>query len=234
MLADQAGREAPALESVLSALGYDGEGVLVVGDSDPEASTQMVCGHYSFRGGADHPLLRALPDHVVVTQSTRVREPWLDEMLRLVARRGLLGYDRIHRIGDAALRDHLHRALARRHRAEPALQSVLEGFRDRQIGGALELMHRRPEQPWTVETLAGEVGMSRSRFAERFRDLLGVGPMSYLANWRLQRALALLDDTRASVQEVARRTGYRSPAAFSRAFVGKFGVAPSDYRRAGA
>ena len=73
--------------------------------------------------------------------------------------------------------------------------------------------------------------MSRSRFAERFSDLMGTGPMAYLADWRLQKALSLLDDSRCSVQQVALRTGYRSPAAFTRAFAGKFGVPPTEYRR---
>ncbi len=234
VLADRPGRDAPPLEEVLSVLGYDGEGVLVVGDGDPDASTQMVCGHYSFRRRADHPLLRALPDHLVVTQTMRAREPWLDEMLRLVARRvfsdAIGSAASVTRLSEIIFIELLRVAIGQ----SEGLQAVLEGFRDRQVGKALALMHRAPERPWTVEALAAEVGMSRSRFAERFRGLLGVGPMSYLGDWRLQRALALLDDTRSSVQEVARRTGYRSPAAFSRAFVGKFGIAPSDYRRASA
>jgi transcriptional regulator GlxA family with amidase domain len=55
--------------------------------------------------------------------------------------------------------------------------------------------------------------------------------MAYLSDWRLQKALALLDTSRASVKQVAGQTGYRSPAAFSRAFSGRFGLTPSEYRR---
>ena len=76
--------------------------------------------------------------------------------------------------------------------------------------------------------------MSRSRFAERFSQVMGLGPMSYLADWRLQKALALLDSSHVSVQQVAHAAGYQSPAAFSRAFSSKFGVAPSAYRRQSA
>jgi transcriptional regulator GlxA family with amidase domain len=58
--------------------------------------------------------------------------------------------------------------------------------------------------------------------------------MAYLADWRLQRALALLDRSHFSVQQIAHEAGYKSPAAFSRAFAGKFGLPPSAYRRQSA
>ena len=62
----------------------------------------------------------------------------------------------------------------------------------------LQLIHAQPGKSWTVDRLAGEVGMSRSRFAERFSALVGQGPMAYLAEWRLQKALALLQSSPAS------------------------------------
>jgi transcriptional regulator GlxA family with amidase domain len=92
-------------------------------------------------------------------------------------------------------------------------------------------MHAEPARPWTVDGLAAEVGMSRSRFAARFSELMEVGPMAYLADWRLQKALSLLDDPQASVQQVAGQTGYQSPAAFTRAFAARFGLPPTEYRR---
>lgn len=70
----------------------------------------------------------------------------------------------------------------------------------------------------------------RSRFASRFRELMGAGPMTYLSDWRLQKALALLDSSHMSVQQIADHSGYRSPSAFTRAFSGKLGSSPSDYR----
>ncbi|MGB3148547.1 MAG: DUF4142 domain-containing protein, partial [Paracoccaceae bacterium] len=90
------------------------------------------------------------------------------------------------------------------------------------------------DKGWTVESLASEVAMSRSRFAERFSQLVGVGPMTYLSDWRLQKALALLERSQSTVQEIAGKAGYASPAAFTRAFAGKFGLAPSEYRRRAA
>lgn len=234
ILADQACTSAPELETVLSDVGYDGQGVLAVGEGDKDASTQMVCGHFVFRPGADHPLLRALPDHLVTTASVRAREPWLDEMLRVLVRRAFSG-----EMGSAASVTRLSEIvfielLRVGVNQSPELASVLEAFRDKQIGKALEIIHGAPADTWTVDRLASEVGMSRSRFAERFRQLMGTGPMAYLSDWRLQKALSLLEGSQCSMQEVASRSGYQSSAAFSRAFSGKFGVAPSAYRRAQA
>ena len=80
--------------------------------------------------------------------------------------------------------------------------------------------------------MAREVGMSRSRFAERFSQLLQVSPMAYLAEWRLQKSLTLLEDWRASIQQVSNQVGYQSAAAFTRAFSRRFGESPSQYQRA--
>jgi AraC family transcriptional regulator, activator of mtrCDE len=229
ILADVAGREAPPLETVLA--GYDGRGVLVVGTGDSSATTQMVCGHFTFRAGADHPILRALPEYLVTTNAMRARRPWLDDILRLVVRQvfsDTIGSTAtVTRLSEIVFIELLRVGIGQ----SAGLRSVLEAFQDQQIGGALQLIHAEPERSWTVESLAASVGMSRSRFAERFSDLMGAGPMSYLTDWRLQKALSLLDDARCSVQQVASRTGYQSPAAFTRAFTGKFGLAPTEYRR---
>ena len=234
VLADSPAREAPALETVLADAGYDGRGLLVVGEGDQHAATKMLCGHFTFRRGADHPLLRALPEHLLTTAADRAREPWLDELLRLVARRifaeGLGSGAAVTRLSEVVFIELLRAGIGR----SPELDTVLGALRDQQIGRALALIHDRPAEPWSVERLAAEVGMSRSRFADRFSELLGLGPMSYLADWRLQRALQLLDDARCSIQQVAAEIGYRSPAAFSRAFAGKFGQSPREYRQASA
>jgi transcriptional regulator GlxA family with amidase domain len=169
---------------------------------------------------------------MLASAATRARTPLLDEMLRLVARTvfsGEIGSDAaVTRLSEIVFIELLRAGIAE----DPQLGTMLEALRDKQIGRALELIHANPARPWTVEHLAAEIGMSRSRFADRFSSLMGVGPMAYLADWRLQKALALLDDSRCSVQQVATQTGYQSPAAFTRAFAGKFGLPPTEYRRA--
>ncbi len=219
------------LETALTTAGYKNDGVLVVGDGDPTATTQLICGHFSFRKDADHPLLRALPDHMLVTASDRARNQWLDETLRLVVRcvfaENLGGVTTVTRLSEIVFIELLRTGVI----MNAEFNAVLKAFTDGQIGRALLYIHQNLAEPWTVASLASEVGMSRSRFAERFSDLVGTGPMSYLSDWRLQKALALLDTSRYSVQEVSGQIGYLSPAAFTRAFSGKFGVSPTHYRR---
>jgi transcriptional regulator GlxA family with amidase domain len=103
---------------------------------------------------------------------------------------------------------------------------------DRQIARVLGLMHTQPERPWTVATLAREVGMSRSTLARRFREILDETPVVYLSRSRLQAAAELMRTENLSLSEVAARVGYQSEASFSRAFRQNMGNPPAAYRRA--
>ena len=107
----------------------------------------------------------------------------------------------------------------------------LAGLRDPFIGRALAEIHRNPACHWTLESLARQVAMSRSAFAEHFARFVGTPPMQYLARWRMQIAANQLLSTTDSVMTVANRVGYDSEAAFSRAFKKAVGAPPSEWRR---
>jgi AraC-like DNA-binding protein len=107
----------------------------------------------------------------------------------------------------------------------------LAGLRDPVVGRALRLLHQKPTAAWTLETLAREAGVSRSRLAECFTRLVGQPPMLYLTRWRLQLAARMLADGAGKVAAVAREVGYESEAAFSRAFKRFTGVAPARWRQ---
>lgn len=106
----------------------------------------------------------------------------------------------------------------------------LSALRDASIGRALSLMHGDPGKPWSLESVAREVGLSRSEFAERFTTFVGVPPMQYLAKWRMQTAAGLLRDS-VNIASIANEVGYSCEASFSRAFKKIVGVAPSEWRR---
>jgi AraC-like DNA-binding protein len=107
----------------------------------------------------------------------------------------------------------------------------LAGLRDDSVGRALGHLHRRPAHGWTLEELAREIGVSRSVLAERFAFFVGVPPMQYLAQWRMQLAATLLSTTSHGLAEIAERVGYGCEAALSRAYKRWVGVAPADWRR---
>ena len=231
VLADAAGRTARTLEDVITSSGFTGDGAFVVGSGNAAASIQLVCGHFTFADGADRPMLRALPPFLHVTTADRARWPMLDDVLDLMARRvfeeapGTAAS--VTRLSEVIYIETLRVAIDR----APEVERLFSAVYDPHVGRALSLIHHRFGDDWTVDNLAAEVGMSRSRFAERFRELVGSAPMSYLADWRLQRARALLNESRATVQEIAHLTGYKSADAFSRAFSQRFGRSPTSYRK---
>ncbi|MET0856508.1 MAG: AraC family transcriptional regulator, partial [Telluria sp.] len=107
----------------------------------------------------------------------------------------------------------------------------LTALRDRFVGRALALMHEQPARPWSIEELGRHVGLSRSSLHERFVHLVGLPPMQYLAQWRMQAAARLLLETRASIAAVALDVGYESEASFTRAFKRAVGKPPAAWRR---
>jgi len=107
----------------------------------------------------------------------------------------------------------------------------LAGLRDLYVARALALLHRDIARSWTIEGLGREVGLSRSALGERFTRLIGMAPMHYLANWRMQVAAQKLRDGSESLAQIANTIGYESEAAFSRAFKKAFLTAPGTWRR---
>ena len=239
VLSDEPDRAPAALEEVLQRAGYNGEGVLTYCGEPSQAEetgseTKLICGHLDFAPSAEHPLLRALPPYLLITAERRARAPWLDELMRLIIRQMFAETPGV-KASVIRLTEALFIEVIRTSADEdPALRDLLEALGDPRIGRALSLMHRALEQDWTLDRIAREVGMSRSRFAERFQDLMGCAPMSYLSDLRLQKAMNLLTGSLDPIQRIAGQVGYQSPAAFSRAFTSRFGQSPSDIRRATA
>ncbi|MEO0651291.1 MAG: AraC family transcriptional regulator, partial [Planctomycetota bacterium] len=107
----------------------------------------------------------------------------------------------------------------------------LAALRDEQLGRAIAAIHRQPATDWTLELLARTAAMSRSAFAARFTQVVGEPAMRYLARWRLQLARTALAESSEPIGAIAERVGYRSEAAFCRAFKREFGISPGKDRR---
>jgi AraC-like DNA-binding protein len=103
---------------------------------------------------------------------------------------------------------------------------------DEKLVPALRLMHADPARDWKLAELAKAAGMSRTSFAVHFREVAGLAPLAYLAEWRMQLAQRTLRNDDASVCEIAGSLGYRSESAFSQAFKRVTGSRPRDYRNA--
>lgn len=101
---------------------------------------------------------------------------------------------------------------------------------DDKLGTAMRLIHTKTDYPWTIESLARQVGMSRAVFAARFKKKVGTSPISYLTRHRLTQARELLRHTSMGIAQVAAKVGYESESAFNKAFKRELGSPPAAWR----
>ncbi len=118
--------------------------------------------------------------------------------------------------------------------AQTAQPGLLRGLADPRIAAALRGLHRDIAHPWTIPDLAGEAGMSRSAFFERFTRLVGTRPMEYLTAWRMAVARDLMRRGGIALEAVAARVGYGSASTFSTAFSRHTGQPPGRFMRGAA
>lgn len=211
--------------SIRTRLEYGGDGSM----------TQVICGSFEFLGPHAHVFLSAFPKWIRVQARSGYANEWLRTTMKYLQceiRSPEMGADLII----TSLVDVLFVQAVRTWLAEQPSRTSgwLGALRDPAIGVALGLIHALPQKRWTVPRLAREVGMSRSPFGARFAALVGVTPMSYVKQWRLQLATRLLQNPALTLTAVTERVGYESVEAFSRAFRRKFEMAPGQYRRAHA
>lgn len=108
----------------------------------------------------------------------------------------------------------------------------LNALADSHIGPVLNQMHAHPAMPWTLDLLASHASMSRTRFTEHFKKLVGMPPLTYLLRWRIRLGMRLLRRSTYSVARIAEELGYESDSAFSQAFRRETGLSPLRYRKA--
>lgn len=197
------------------------------------AAATAICGVVQFDSPAAHQLMQLLPRLITVSGWGSAPEAdWIHSTLRLMADEAREfhagGEAVITRLADILVIQALRAWIA----TDPAAKTGwLGALQDKHIGRALAAIHRSAAPPWSLESLAAEVGLSRSAFAERFTELVGEPAMRYVLRWKMQTALNWFKRDGAAVAEVASRLGYDSEAAFSRAFKRVIGVAPGAARR---
>ena len=211
---------------------YEGDRYATLRHGGGGPATRLVCGAVRLESPAARSLIELLPRVLTVEAGTSPASAWLRSTLELMAAeaRGLRpgGEAVITRLADILV----IQAIRSWIETDPGAQTGwLAALRDPQIGRAISLIHRDPARPWTVESLADELAMSRSAFSARFTDLVGEPAMRYVARWRMQVAVERLREGDDTVGALSSRLGYRSEAAFSRAFKRVVGVPPGAVRR---
>jgi AraC-like DNA-binding protein len=197
-----------------------------------QEQARFVCGFLGCDAKPFNPLLTALPRLLHLSRPAVLESDLLDRLIELTlaeARIGKLGAECI-RLGLSEL---IFIEVIRRYLAtmDSSRTGWLAGLRDPAVGRALALLHQNPQHSWTLEELAKETAMSRSVLADRFVQLVGVPPIQYLTQWRMQMAAGCLMDGNMKIAAIAREVGYESEAAFSRTFKRITGTSPRDWRR---
>ncbi|MFT3789328.1 MAG: AraC family transcriptional regulator [Tepidisphaeraceae bacterium] len=198
--------------------------------------TSLVFGLFLFRGAIGTQLVDGLPPVLHLRSSLHGTHTWMPDLLRL-----LVAEASAPTAGSMTIVNRLAQVLfcqAVRHHFRSAPTPAngkgnwLRASLDEDIGPALALLHARMDEPWTVDSLAREVAMSRSAFASSFTTKVGVPPLQYLTQVRMNAACEMLAQGDDSVKSIARTVGYASEAAFSTAFRRHQNASPIEYRKA--
>ena len=195
--------------------------------------TRLICGAVRFDHPAARELASLLPSVIHVQAWHSSESEWMQSTLRFmaseVAGRRPGGETVVTRLADILVIQAIRSWIAHNPDAQTGWLGALH---DDRIGPSILYIQREPERDWTVESLASAVSMSRSAFASRFRELVGESPIEYLTRWRMHSAVTWLCEGDQTIAEMAMRLGYKSEAAFSRAFKRVIGDAPGQVRRA--
>jgi AraC-like DNA-binding protein len=191
--------------------------------------TDVVCGYLHSEDRLFDPALRALPPVFVVSPPAGPAAQWVESSIdyALANTSASLPSEPSTRLPELLLVEVLRLHLT----TAPAIEhGWIAALHDPVLAPAMAELHAAPERKWTVAELAASAAVSRSLLDERFRQVLGRSPIRYLTEWRMHIADDLLATTHLGVGAIARRVGYDSEEAFSRAFKRSHGQAPSSWR----
>jgi AraC-like DNA-binding protein len=206
---------------------------LISFDGGEGAFTSVIAGCFAFASPESELLVKHLPPVIHLQASGKHAPPWFQSTIQFIAAETSQNLP-----GAGAIVDRLADALftvAMRTRAgnpcQAAHPSWLRALADPQIGEALRRIHAEPGRPWTIAMLAQSVSMSRSSFAERFRELVGETPLDHLTQWRMVRAANMMLANRPmKVAAIASAVGYESESSFGKVFSRVMGMSPGKYR----
>jgi len=196
------------------------------------ASSSLMVGCFILDAQQHNPFMMSLPDVIHLTSQRVQAEPGLESTIRLliseVSSSGPGGDILVNRLSDAIFVQ-IVRAYIGQIKQCKETPGWLKALADADIGQALNLIHEKPEVPWTVATLAEAVNMSRTSFANKFAAVVKTTPIDYLTSWRMHKAMTLMREGESNMEHISSAVGYVSRAAFAKAFKKEFGQSPGAY-----
>jgi len=195
---------------------------------DERDGAHVVCANIKFGTEGSNPVTDSLPhlvcmplDHLPGTQALMALmqdEAFSEQMGRRAALDRLCEMLLIHVLRHCMANGSINRG-------------ALAGLSDARLQKVLQSIHQAPTHKWDLVDMASIAGMSRSRFADHFKAVIGQTPADYLVSWRVALAQKLLRAGR-PVKSVADEVGYAGATAFSKAFSRKTGMAPAQWLKA--
>ncbi len=240
--------DTPALEEVLLKQPVDATGTMhystvsavhVAAPANPAADTttdrsaepaitQLLCGGLDLDHGLAALAALPVPPVLVLNRAAPAILAWTEPLLAMLRdeadAKALGGTAIMAKLADVfltqALRTYLNRTATtlRVPNGHPAVATAVGLIRD------------HPEYPWTIDALAGQVGMSRSAFTTAFRAATDTSPITYLTRIRMALAAGHLLTSSHTLDTIAHRVGYDSRASLTKAFTRHYGMTPARYR----
>jgi AraC-like DNA-binding protein len=190
-----------------------------------QEGAELVCATIEFGAGMLNPLIASLPEPFVLPLDTL---PELAPALQLLFSEAFAEAPG-RQAAINRLFEYVFVLLVRSAMKHKLFEGgLLSGLSDSRLGSAIDAMHKHPETSWSLEQLAQQAGMSRARFAARFRQVVGTTPFEYLTTWRLGVAQTMLLKG-SSLKLTAPAVGYANATALTRVFTQRFGISPSEW-----
>lgn len=191
----------------------------------PGEEVDVLCASVDFGASRANPLLRGMPELMLVPLHATAELPLTVDLLFAEAFAERYGRQAaVDRLAEYLVIQLLRQAIETR----AVDVGALAGLADPRLSRSITAIHDHPGRAWTLDGLAAEAGMSRARFAVRFRETVGSTPMEYLTAWRIEAACALLREG-ISPKRVAHEVGYASNTAFARVFLRRVGKSPARW-----
>lgn len=193
--------------------------------ADESSGAELVCASVGFGAGMLNPLVLALPEVLIVPLASVAELAATVELLFAEAFGDQPGRQTaVDRLAEYLLVLLLRAAM----QARMLKGGILMGLADPRLATAIAAIHQRPEHAWSLKELAHVAGMSRARFALHFREIVGVTPFDYIADWRIGVAQDLLRRGK-PLKIVAPSAGYASSTALTRAFRQRIDLSPTEW-----
>ncbi|MEH6583410.1 MAG: AraC family transcriptional regulator [Halioglobus sp.] len=192
-------------------------------------TNRVMCGLVEYEDAISHPIISALPSIFHLSDIAYDDSVWstvrlIDtEIVRSGRNRNLI----IDRLTEVLFIQLLNQYINENEH----LTGFLAALREPRIGRVLQVLHKNPEKQWTLDLISNEAGMSRASLQRKFKDDLGVSPMTYLSKWRLAKAYQLTRHSSLSLDGIADRTGFSDARTMRTAFQRQYGLSPSALRK---